>query len=380
MTGVLLTGGEVFDAETGALHRGSVGVVDGRIASAPEEVPAGWTVIDVHGAVVVPGLIDLHTHVFDGQDLGVAIDRIAPRSGVTTVVDAGSSGAHLLGAFRRSITDLRDVGVVPFLNVSSIGTTSIMLAGELHAPYVDADTAVRAVEASEDLIAGIKVRASANVGGAFTDRALAIARDVADRVDKPLMVHLGPAPSSVTGILRILRDGDILTHAFTGWTGNTIVSDGAVIDAALAARERGVVFDLGHGMSGVGYDVVRAAVAAGFAPDTVSTDLHSYSTAQVVDLPSVMGVCVALGMSVPSVLRAVTATPARVLGIARGSLRVGGIADLTVLRIGPGRGGVRADAFGGEVVESVRFIPELTMRAGRIVFDARTAGGNEEEG
>ncbi|MGO4681449.1 amidohydrolase family protein [Microbacterium sp. 2MCAF23] len=379
MTATLIVGAEVFDAETGALRRGSVAVVDGRFVPVPDAVVDGWHVIDVHGAIVVPGLIDLHTHVFEGQDLGVPIDRIAPRSGVTTVVDAGSSGAHLLGAFRRSIADLRDVTVIPFLNVSSIGATSIMLAGELRGPYVDADVAVHAVESAPDLIAGIKVRASANVGGAFTDRALAIARDVADRVRKPLMVHLGPAPSSVTDILRILHHGDILTHAFTGWPGNTIVSDGDVIPEALAARERGVVFDLGHGMSGVGYDVVRAAVAAGFAPDTVSTDLHSYSAAEVVDLPSVMGVCVALGMSVPDVLRAVTATPARVLGIPRGTLRFGEVADLTVLRLGRGDGAIRADAFGGEVAEPVRFTPELTMRAGRIVFDVATSGENERK-
>ena len=373
MTATVFAGAEVFDADAGVIRPGSVAVVDGRFAAVPEVMTDRWRVIDASGCVIVPGLIDLHTHVFDGQDLGVAIDRVAPRSGVTTVVDAGSSGAHLLGAFRRAVTDLHDVDVIAFLNVSSIGTTSIMLAGELHELYVDADTAVAAVEAAPDLVAGIKVRASGNVGGTFTDRALDIAREVADRVGKPLMVHLGPAPSAVRRILGLLREGDILTHAFTGWEGNTILSGTGVIPEAREARARGVVFDLAHGMSGVSFDVLRAAVADGFPPDTISTDLHAYSTTQVIDLPSVLGKCVSLGMSIPDVLRAATQTPAAVLGIPRGTLRVGAVADLAVLRIGSGDGAVHADAFGGEVATTMTFTPTLTMRAGRIVYERTTA-------
>ena len=364
---ILLTGAQVFDSETGAFAERSIGIRDGRLC-APDPADDWDRIVDLPGSIVAPGLVDLHTHVFDGQDLGVAIDTLAPRAGVTSVVDAGSAGAHLLGAFRRTLRDVENVSVAAFLNVSSIGTTSITLAGELQEAYVDADEAVRAIESRPELIRGVKVRASSNVGGPFTDRALQIARKIADRVRLPLMVHLGPAPSSVTRILQTLGRGDILTHAFTGWPGNTILHDGAVRDEARAARERGVVFDVGHGASGLSFDVLRQAIDAGFAPDTISSDLHAYSVTQVVDLPAVMSKCLASGMSITSVLDATTLVPARAAGIDAGTLRVGAAADAVVLRR-TSRAEDHQDAFGGTLRTTEQIDVVTTIRAGRVVYE-----------
>ena len=364
---ILLTGAHVFDPETRSFAERSIGIRDGRFCT--PDPAGGWNrMMDLAGAIVSPGLVDLHTHVFDGQDLGVAIDTLAPQAGVTSVVDAGSAGAHLLGAFGRTLRDVENVSVVAFLNVSSIGTTSITLAGELQEAYVDADEAVRAIESRPDLIRGVKVRASSNVGGPFTDRALQIAREIADRVRLPLMVHLGPAPSSVTRILEALGRGDILTHAFTGWPGNTIMQDGVVRAEARAARERGVMFDVGHGASGLSFEVLRQAIDAGFAPDTISSDLHAYSVTQVVDLPSVMSKCLASGMSLARVLEATTLVPARVAGTDAGALRDGAVADVVVLRRAS-RAEDYLDAFGGALRTTEQLDVVTTIRAGRVVYE-----------
>lgn len=364
--GLVLRGGSVFDPESGEFAERDLRIVDGLFADGPAQPDDA--IRDVTGLIVSPGLVDLHTHVFVGQDLGLDPTDIAAPSGTTVLVDTGSAGAHLFGAFRRSTVERSATLIRAFLNVSSVGATSIMLGGELKAPYyVSEGAAVDAIEANRDLIVGVKVRASADVGGDNATGALHAARRVADRVGLPLMVHLGPAPAAVDEIASVLGKGDILTHAFTGWPDNAIVRDGWLRDSVREARARGALLDIGHGMSGFSANVARDMLALGELPDTISTDLHAYSRELVVDFPTVLSKFLSFGMSLEDVLVRATLAPSRAVGLDRGTIRVGAPADVAVLRRTP-RSVEFTDGFGArwsgnELLECV-----MTVSGGEIVY------------
>jgi dihydroorotase len=287
--------------------------------------------IDVTGKLVVPGLIDMHAHVFAGQDLGVDPDVVGPASGTTTFIDTGTAGAHTFGAFRRGTIDRAIPRIRAFLNISTIGITSMRLAGEAeNLAYCDVDACVDAAREHADLVLGVKVRASANVVGANGDEPLRRARAAADKLGLPLMVHIGEAPSGIETVLDALGSGDILTHCFSGWRDNGLLLDGRIRPSVLEAQRRGVVFDVGHGMGSFDAEVAKALLDQGFAPDTISSDIHAYATAQ---LPDVMSKFLALGLSLDEVIARVTLGPARALGLTGGMLREGELADVTVLEL-----------------------------------------------
>lgn len=367
--GIQLVGGLVFDSDAETIAPATVRIEGGLIAQGthPDD-----RIVDVSGSIVSPGLVDLHTHIFRGQDLGLTPDALAAASGTTTFIDAGSAGGHLFDAFRLSTIDRSDARIRAFVNIASIGTTSILLGGELMAQYYsDEDVAVECIEANRDVVVGVKVRASGNVGGDNTPEALRRARRVADRVGLPLMVHLGPAPCTVDEIVEVLGAGDILTHAFTGWEGNTVLDGDRLRDSVTAARGRGVVVDIGHGQSGFSSVVARRCVELGQLPDTISSDLHTYSEPVVVDLPTVLGKMIALGMTLEQVLVRATRAPAAVVGLDSlgvGTLRVGAPADVAVMRLeeGPVQFG---DGFGATFSGEVRLVPVLTVMGGRVIAE-----------
>lgn len=368
MTRVLVSGGDVYDPDGGVIERRDLVIVDGRFAE-PDGRPTD-RVIDASGHLVTPGLVDLHAHVFRGQDLGLDPDDIGPSGGTTTIIDAGSAGGHLFPAFRATTIDTSAVRVRAFVNIASVGTTSIRLGGELKAlHYSDASVAVACARANADVIVGVKVRASHDVGGDNAPEALRRARAAADDLGVPLMVHLGPSPAAVDEILATLRSGDILTHAFTGWEGNTLLDGDAVRAGAREARERGVVFDIGHGASGFSADVARKLLGLGFAPDTISSDLHAYSRTRVVSLPLVLSRLMALGMPLPDVLLRATLAPARALGLDAsgiGTLRSGAAADLAIFDLAEGPQSFE-DGF-GRAFEGDRVLrPVATMIGGDLV-------------
>jgi dihydroorotase len=269
--------------------------------------------IDVTGKLVVPGLIDMHAHVFAGQDLGVDPDVVGPQTGTTTFIDTGTAGAHTFGAFRRGTIDRAIPRIRAFLNISTIGITSMLLAGEAeNLAYCDVDACVGAAREHADLILGVKVRASANVVGANGDEPLRRAREAADKLGLPLMVHIGEAPSGIEDVLAALGAGDVLTHCFSGWRDNGLLEDGRIRPSVLAAQRRGVIFDVGHGMGSFDVEVARALLDQGFAPDTISSDVHAYATAR---LPDVMSKFLALGLSLDEVVSRATLAPARALGL-----------------------------------------------------------------
>jgi dihydroorotase len=193
-----------------------------------------------------------------------------------------------------------------------VGTTSILLQGELKtASYSNEEIAIATALKFPEQIIGIKVRASHDVGGDLALEGFMKARSAATQLNLPLMVHLGPAPVDVEHILENLNSGDFLTHAYTGWAGNTLVDGGNPRASFIAAKKRGVLFDIGHGMGGFDSTVAKVLIDNGFYPDTISTDVHTYSLEQVIGLPEVLSKFVALGMELSDVLIRATIGPAK---------------------------------------------------------------------
>ncbi|MEU8235890.1 amidohydrolase/deacetylase family metallohydrolase [Actinoplanes sp. NPDC048967] len=348
---LLFTGGEV--PGTGPAD---VAVRDGLIAAVgPGLTEDARTVVDVAGLLVTPGLVDLHTHVGPGY-WGIEPDPIAWRTGVTTWVDAGSAGAYTLAGLRRVVADT-DVRVPALLNISAVGLAG--RTGESRdLDNCDTALAIDTVQAHRDLIRGIKVRIDRETVGDNGVEPLRRGLAAAQACGIPVMVHIGTAPPALGEVLDLLRPGDIVTHCASGIAA-------PLGPAVRAARERGVLLDIGHGSGGFAFDVLERQLAEGLVPDTVSTDLHARSVhGPVFDLPTTMAKLLAAGLPLAEVLAAATVRPARALGLPGGTLTVGAPADLAVFRIEEGAFEV-VDAHRQVRHAPLRLVNEATYVAGR---------------
>jgi len=363
---LLLTGGQVIDPARSLNQRADVGITAGRIAQVePNLDPAGCPdVRDVAGKYVCPGLIDLHGHWYEGNLYGVD-PLMCLNHGVTTAVDAGSTGYANFPEFRRTVLDRCPVDVLAFVHISFMG---------LHAPFAEELVDLRYARPAEtaaviakhpDRAVGVKLRIgamTANHGLAALDQALSAARDA--RV--PLMVHISRGAEE-SQILRRLRPGDILTHCFHG-RGNGMISE-TVLPEALEARSRGVIFDVGHGCGSFSWDTARKAFEHHFYPDTISTDLHRYSAPAplCVSLPQVMSQMLCLGMKLEDVILKTTAVPARVLNRERqiGTLAPGAQADALVFELESGNFSF-TDTHLKVRQGNRRIVPHLTIKAGQV--------------
>jgi dihydroorotase len=323
---------------------------------------------------VVPGLIDIHTHVFAGSGPGrfadgtssVNPDLHCPMNGVTTVVDAGTSGWRNFTDLRRQVMDPSRTRVLAFLNIFGSG----MVGKPMEEDSTDMEwPAVRNLLAAHaDRIVGFKVGHYTRPGELPMQRA----RAMGDSARLPVFVecHLPDIPLSRQ--LGYLRAGDIMTHCFeqVGEREPFVQSDGSVRAEVLEARSRGVLFDLGHGGAGFWFDQAMPAIRSGFLPNTLGTDMHRNSVqASMKSLPNLMSKCLAMGMSLEEVLARVTSEPARAIGRSElGQLSEGGIADIAVLRIEKGRFGF-VDAGGKRIEGRRRVTAEMTLRDGRVVWD-----------
>lgn len=328
----VLDPGSGFDAVTDVAVRD--GVIDEIWPGLPSDSTATQRHVDGRGLLLVPGLVDLHTHVFAGGSYwGVRPDPVAGLSGVTTWIDAGSAGAFTIDVFAELLA-ANAVHSKVFLNISGSG-----LAGQSGESVtllnVDVDAAVDAVGRHRGLICGIKVRADRNAVGPNGTEPLRRGLEAAARTGLPVMVHIGHTPPSADEVLEMLRPGDIVTHCFTGATSG-LVRHGETTDAARNAYDRGVIFDLGHGSGGFDFDVAEVFASEGRWPHVISSDLHARSLAgPAFDLPSTMMKMLALGMPFAAVVQAVTTTPARIAGLAAGyaTLTVGAPADLALFTL-----------------------------------------------
>lgn len=337
---LLIRGGHVVDPASGLSDKRDVAIKRNRIAAVDVDIPAesAVRVIDAGGHYVTPGLIDLHTHVYYGCTFwGVQADPVAARTGVTTWLDVGSAGAYNMPGFRDYIVKPAQARIYALLNISSIGL--VAQTWELgNLGYCDVELCTRLINANRNVALGVKARIDHNTIMNNGLEPLKRAREAADRVQLPLMVHIGTGPA-VQDVLPFLHEGDILTHCFTGGDMRIIDEKGVLLDEARAAWDRGVVMDIGHGGGSFSFEVAEAMTKAGYQPDVISSDIHQSSiNGPCFDLPTCMSKFMALGLSFEDVVKAATLNPAKAMGLEGelGTLAVGAAADIAVFALDSG--------------------------------------------
>ncbi|WP_353940313.1 amidohydrolase/deacetylase family metallohydrolase [Streptomyces sp. HUAS MG91] len=362
---LVVAGGLLADPLQAAPVPGDLAVRDGRIAAvgAPGTL-AGEETLDASGLLVAPGLIDLHTHVYaPGTYLGVAADEIGVRQGVTTVVDAGSCGSDHWDDFADNVVEPAATRVLSWLNISRHGL--VHGPRELsHGPDdIDEAATEKLLRAHPERVRGLKIRMSSSVLGDSGLAPLRAAKRVAARVGRPVMVHVGNEPPHLGDVLDLLGEGDVVTHAFHGKPGGLFGSE----PQARAAVARGVRLDVGHGSASLSFATAERALAAGFTPHTISTDLHHRNVeGPVHSLAETLTKLVALGLTPHEAIRCSTLHAAQVIGMEDelGTLRPGSAADLSLLR--PTEGPVTlTDAEGATRTGTTRLTAVAAVRAGR---------------
>jgi len=343
---LILKNGRVIDPSQGIDRVMDVAFAGGRVAALGRKIePSGQPQVqDISGRIVAPGFIDLHTHVYwGGTSLGVDANELAVKSGVTTFVDAGSAGPGNYPGFLKHVIEPSTPRILAYLHVSFAGifgfSKRIMVGESNDLRLMSPADAVEVVEANRDTIVGIKVRVGRHASGSSGVAPLDIALQAAAEVGLPLMAHIDEPPPSYEDVLARLRPGDIITHCFRPFPNTPVTGQGAVKEAVTAARARGVIFDVGHGMGSFAFKTARAMLDAGFMPDTISSDLHALNVdGPVFDQAITLSKFLCLGMPLVDVVRATTVNPATALRRPElGTFREGAIGDATVFSVKTGR-------------------------------------------
>jgi dihydroorotase len=346
---LLIKNADVLDPSQNLRGRRDIGIRFGRIEALEREIPAerGLRVLDAGGRLTTPGLIDLHAHVFPyGSAIGIPADELVPYQATTTAVSAGDAGANNFAAFRRHIAGHSRTRLYAFVHIANMGLAGFPVPELFNIGYADVGVAARTVAENADMVIGVKVRMSENVVDKHGLEPLkrAIAACEAAGGGAKVMCHIGGVQTRelMSQILDMLRPGDILTHAYSGAPNNSgqgtnIVQDGKLLPAALAAKKRGVVFDVGHGGGSFDYTMAEPAIAQGAPPDTISSDIHVFSgnTPGMPYLTWVMSKFLNLGFTLEQVVAMATVNPARVIGrLPRlGTLQIGAPGDVSILEL-----------------------------------------------
>jgi dihydroorotase len=371
-----ITGGRVFD---GVRFREDISEVcmDGGRFVAADQVPADAEVLDAAGLMVVPGLIDMHAHVFEGVTIGISPDKYFLGKGVTTVCDAGSAGANTYAAFEKFIIGGSRCRVKAFLHISCVGLAvmneSAADMGELEEiRFIRGDAALQTIRDRPDHIVGVKVRTSEFLAHSEDkERAgLWTARFVADRARLPLMIHYPGSSLPEKEILDRLRPGDILTHIYHPWVWGPLDRRGRLMPMYQEAKQMGVVFDLGHGRGAFSFDSAERCMEQGLFPDTISSDLYTMNIdGPVYDTLTTMDKLLTLGMPLEGVLRGTTSRPAEVIGCAKeiGRIEPKMCADVSLLEFEEGPSELR-DAIGNVRVAKRRLRCRGVIRGSEVAW------------
>ena len=371
---LLIKGGHVIDPKNGRSAKLDVAIQGRRIAKVAADIPASQAtrVANADGLYVVPGLIDIHAHVYTGTgvkaltgDSSIYPDGFSFRSGVTTLVDAGSSGWRNFEDFRQRVIDRSQTRVLAFINIVGNGMSP---SGEDDNAEMQANQAAAVAKKHKDVVVGFKTAHYAGEGWPSVDGALAAGK----ATELPIMVDFGYL--TLNRNLRTLlgdkmRAGDIYTHCYSGHRGE-LGEDGKVNPAFVTGRKRGVIFDIGHGGGSFYWNIAAPLTEQGFWPDSISTDLHTGSmNAGMKDMSNVMSKMLTLGAPLEEVIKMSTWNPAKQIKRPElGNLDEGAEADITVLKLEQGRFGY-IDSAGASRTGDKKLVAEITIRAGRVMWD-----------
>lgn len=373
---LLIRGGRVVDPSQELDAVRDVAIAGGRIAKVEAGIPSSQAreTINAHGKIVTPGLIDIHTHVFPYVGpYGIEPDPHCLRRGVTTVVDAGTSGCFAFPAFRKFIIERAATRIRPLIHVVSIGMIagSTPNMGELEdLRYCVPKLAVEAANKNRDLVVGFKIRFSEDYTGPNDYEGMKRAREAADEAHLPLMIHIGGSYSPLPKLLALMKKGDVVTHSFNGHPHGIVDSSGKLLPEVIAARKRGVLFDVGHGAGSFSFKVMEECLKQDFLPDTISSDLYSANIhGPVFDLVTTLSKFLLLGLSLRQVVERATVNSARVFnfGAEIGTLRPGAEADVSVLELREGKF-VFVDSGRQKRTGKQKIEPVVTIRAGKAYY------------
>jgi dihydroorotase len=361
---LLIRGGRVIDPSVRLDAVRDVAIAGGRIAAVEPGISAeAMEIIDARGKLVVPGLIDIHTHTGRSAEGPLMVLR----DGVTGWIDAGSQGADKIA----DIVAVARSSVQPGRVLINIGRAGILPDGDtMDLARADVAAAKDAIAKHRDFVVGVKARLSREVAGTNDVEVLRRSQEVASSFGLPVMIHMGQTVSSLDKLFPLLKRGDIVTHLFAP-PPNAIVDDsGHILPDVLAARRRGVWFDIGNGQTGhMRWDTIGAIMKAGFWPDTFSTDWNTNSkTTGVVDLPNCMSKLLGYGMTISDAIACATLNPSRTFPVFndRGTLNVGAPADVALLELRDGKFEF-LDNYKGTITGRQRFFPAGTVLAGKRV-------------
>jgi dihydroorotase len=381
---LLIKGGHVIDPANGIDKIMDVAVAGGNIASVAAGISESEAekVIDAKGLYVTPGFIDTHTHVFVGSQAGLfanGVNSVSPddftfRSGVTTVVDAGTSGWKSFPLFKKQVIDQSKTRIFAFLNIAGEGMTGG--TREQNMDDMNADSTAKMITENPDIIVGVKIGHYYGKDWIPFDRAVS----AASKSKKPLFVECHLPEYSLEDQLAKMRPGDMITHSFENIKERMpiIGEDGKVRPFVLEAKKRGILFDLGHGGAGFWFDQAIPASKQGFYPNSFGTDLHRFSmNSAMKDMTNVMSKFMALGMTLQQAVQTATWNPARAIGHEElGNFKAGNAADVAILRIREGEFGFM-DSAGNGITGNKKLETEMTIRAGKIVWDLNGLGAKK---
>src|SRR3981189_3730285 len=346
---LVIKGGDVLDPSQSLRGKRDIGIRWGMIEAIEPEIPAARVskTIDASGKLVTPGLIDLHCHVYPyGSAIGIPADELVQHQCTTTVVSAGDAGVNNLAALRRYIVAQSRARIFAFVHIANNGLSAFPVAELYNIDNAQVEACAMALAENPDFLIGVKVRMSENVIFKHGLEPLKRAIQACEMCGWParMMVHIGGVVKKelMSQILDLLRPGDVLTHAYSGAPNiagacTTIVEDGRLLPAALAAKQRGVIFDLGHGGGSFDFTVAEIAIPGGCAPDTISSDIHVFSgnTPGMPYLPWVMSKFLAMGYSMEQVVTMTTTAPAKIINRAPkiGTLQIGAPGDVAIMEL-----------------------------------------------
>jgi dihydroorotase len=368
---LVIRGGTVIDPAANLHARRDVAIAGGKVAAVEERIEAAddARTIDATGKLVLPGLIDLHAHIYTGYGDGADPESGCLARGTTTAVDGGTVGFRGIAGFKAHVIDRARPRVFALLNISSIGLIDTRVGELANLLHVDADGAARAAEEHRGTVIGFKIRLSSYVAGGSFKPALKLVRQAADATGLPIMAHIGDTTEPLAEALPSFRAGDVITHTLTGRRHGILDYQGRVLEAVREARDRGVHFDAAHGRMHWGFDLIRRTLDQGFLPDTLSTDITIPTAADPqFHLPTIMTKLLALGVGLEDVVAMVTSRSARWLKREGeiGTLRPGAVADVAIVERVEGEFMLH-DNEGQSLRARERLRPWMTLRAGEAV-------------